>query len=282
MIYVPVLLHFLGQSEYGLYQIVGSFFSYVTVFESCVSAGILRNYCNALGRSDHEEAAVTLSLARNIYRFLALILDLVGIVVVFAFRSFYAGSFSTSELNESVAILILLFVNMTFTLQGSVYLTVLTGHEKYTFADIIHPDADHTTASGHFVRQPDPVCDHSLGGDRPSEPPDHWNSVWLCDPKTKNTDHKTAQRFPDREKYPWTFCCHPAWKHCGSDLLENRSGHSGTDVQHRSRCRLFCWRSNLHDVYAVRHTGSGVFIQKSALCIRKKTVCRKYRICSFG
>ena len=75
MIYVPVLLHFLGQSEYGLYQIVGSFFSYVTVFESCVSAGILRNYCNALGRSDHEEAAVTLSMARSIYRFLAIILD---------------------------------------------------------------------------------------------------------------------------------------------------------------------------------------------------------------
>lgn len=63
IIYVPVLLHFLGQSEYGLYQIVGSFFSYVTVFESCVSTGILRNYCNALGRSDHEEAAVTLSMA---------------------------------------------------------------------------------------------------------------------------------------------------------------------------------------------------------------------------
>ena len=137
MIYVPVLLHFLGQSEYGLYQIVGSFFSYVTVFESCVSAGILRNYCNALGRSDHEEAAVTLSMARNIYRFLALILDLVGVSVVFAFRSFYAGSFSTSELNESIAILILLFVNMTFTLQGSVYLTVLTGHEKYTFLRIL-------------------------------------------------------------------------------------------------------------------------------------------------
>ena len=92
MIYVPVLLHFLGQSEYGLYQIVGSFFSYVTVFDSCVSAGILRNYCNALGRCDHEEAAVTLSMARSIYRFLKIILDLVGVSVVFAFRSFYAGS----------------------------------------------------------------------------------------------------------------------------------------------------------------------------------------------
>ena len=137
MIYVPVLLHFLGQSEYGLYQIVGSFFSYVTVFESCVSAGILRNYCNALGRSDHEEASVTLSMARSIYRFLALLLDFVGITVIFTFRSFYAASFTTSELIESIAILILLFVNMTFTLQGSVYLTVLTGHEKYTFLRIL-------------------------------------------------------------------------------------------------------------------------------------------------
>lgn len=137
MIYVPVLLYFLGQSEYGLYQIVGSFFSYVTVFESCVSAGILRNYCNALGHSDHEEASVTLSMARSIYRFLALLLDFVGIAVIFAFRSFYAASFTTSELNESIAILILLFVNMTFTLQGSVYLTVLTGHEKYTFLRIL-------------------------------------------------------------------------------------------------------------------------------------------------
>ena len=90
-----------------------------------------------MGRSDHEEAAVTLSMARSIYRFLAIILDLVGVSVVFAFRSFYAGSFSTSELNESIAILILLFVNMTFTLQGSVYLTVLTGHEKYTFLRIL-------------------------------------------------------------------------------------------------------------------------------------------------
>ena len=33
VIYVPVLLRYLGQSEYGLYQIVGSFFSYISVFE---------------------------------------------------------------------------------------------------------------------------------------------------------------------------------------------------------------------------------------------------------
>ena len=51
VIYVPILLRYLGKSEYGLYQIVGSFFSYISVFESCMSTGVLRNYCNALGLS---------------------------------------------------------------------------------------------------------------------------------------------------------------------------------------------------------------------------------------
>ena len=63
VIYVPILLRYLGKSEYGLYQIVGSFFSYISVFESCMSTGVLRNYCNALGSRDKEAVDVTLSMA---------------------------------------------------------------------------------------------------------------------------------------------------------------------------------------------------------------------------
>lgn len=137
IIYVPVLLRYLGKSEYGLYQIVGSFFSYITVFESCMSVGVLRNYCNALGKQDNEESEVTLSMARAIYRVMAALMAITGVIVIFAFRRFYASSFSVSELKESSAILLLLFANMMVTLLGSVYLTVLTGQEKFTFIKIL-------------------------------------------------------------------------------------------------------------------------------------------------
>lgn len=137
VIYVPVLLHYLGQSEYGLYQIVGSFFSYVTVFESCMSTGVLRNYCNALGSQDKEAADVTLSMAKVIYRVMAALMAVAGVIVLFAFRSFYASSFTASELKESSAILLLFFANMMVTLLGSVYLTILTGHEKFTFLKVL-------------------------------------------------------------------------------------------------------------------------------------------------
>lgn len=137
IIYVPVLLRYLGKSEYGLYQIVGSFFSYISVFESCMSVGVLRNYCNALGKQDNEESEVTLSMARAIYRWMAVLMAITGVIVIFAFRRFYASSFSVSELKESSAILLLLFANMMVTLLGSVYLTVLTGQEKFTFIKIL-------------------------------------------------------------------------------------------------------------------------------------------------
>ena len=136
IIYVPVLLHFLGQSEYGLYQIVGSFFSYVTVFESCMSAGVLRNYCNALGKRDEQLADETLSTARSIYRLMAAGMAGLGVVVILGFRAFYASSFTGAELQESTIILGMLFCNMVATLLGSVYLTVITGQERFVFLKI--------------------------------------------------------------------------------------------------------------------------------------------------
>lgn len=136
IIYVPVLLHCLGQDEYGLYQMVGSFFSYVSVFESSMSMGVLRSYCNALGIGNDDEAETTLSMARGIYRYMAVSMAVIGIFVVLAFRSFYTGSLSDSEIKESSAILALLFVNMMVTLLGAVYLTIITGHEKFIFQKV--------------------------------------------------------------------------------------------------------------------------------------------------
>ena len=118
IIYVPVLLHFLGQSEYGLYQIVGSFFSYVTIFESCMSSGVLRNYCNALGKRNQELADETLSTAHSIYRLMSVGMAVLGAIVIVGFRSFYASSFTESELQESAIILGILFCNMIATLLG--------------------------------------------------------------------------------------------------------------------------------------------------------------------
>lgn len=133
LIYVPVLLHFLGKNEYGLYQITGSFFAYVTVFESSISSGVLRSYCKALDLHDPSMANETLSAAKRIYRILSLFIAIIGAILCLAFYLFYRSSFSTSELKEGTVILAILFVNFIITILGSVYLTIITGHERFIF-----------------------------------------------------------------------------------------------------------------------------------------------------
>lgn len=133
LIYVPVLLHFLGKSEYGLYQITGSFFAYVTVFESSISSGVLRSYCKALHLHDSNMENETLSAARKIYRILSLFIAIVGAILCFAFYLFYKSSFSGGELKEGTIILAALFVNFIIIILGSVYLTIITGNEKFIF-----------------------------------------------------------------------------------------------------------------------------------------------------
>ena len=42
--YVPILLHYIGKSEYGLYQLIGSFIAYFSIMDFGLSAAVVRFY----------------------------------------------------------------------------------------------------------------------------------------------------------------------------------------------------------------------------------------------
>ena len=43
-IYVPLLLHYIGKSEYGLYQLIGSFIAYFSIMDFGLTAAVVRFY----------------------------------------------------------------------------------------------------------------------------------------------------------------------------------------------------------------------------------------------
>ena len=52
--YVPLLLHFVGKSEYGLYQWIGSFIAYFSIMDFGFTAAVVRFYFAIfLHHSDH-------------------------------------------------------------------------------------------------------------------------------------------------------------------------------------------------------------------------------------
>lgn len=144
--YIPILLNYLGKNEYGLYQIVGSIFAYLSIFESSISSGVLRFYCKAFADGNKNQMENVLAVARIIYRLFSVIIIVIGIVGIWGFRSFYRNSLTISEINESTIMLVILLVNMIVTMANAVYLASINAHEKFALikglamtAQIIQP-----------------------------------------------------------------------------------------------------------------------------------------------
>lgn len=133
-IYAPVLLKYLGKSEYGLYQMVASFFAYITIFETSISSGVLRYYCNAKAKNDTEAMENVLFISRRIYRIISVILIFFGIVLIAGYTAFYRSSLSDTQLRESIFMLVALIVNMIVSMLNSVYIATITGNERFIFA----------------------------------------------------------------------------------------------------------------------------------------------------
>ena len=43
-IYVPILLHYIGKNEYGLYQLIGSLIAYFSIMDFGLTAAVTRFY----------------------------------------------------------------------------------------------------------------------------------------------------------------------------------------------------------------------------------------------
>ena len=134
IIYVPLLLKYIGQSEYGLYQVVGSVISYFSVMESSLSAGVLKFYCEYKAKNDDEGMENTLAISKYVYNIASLIVAAVGIFGLGFVYFFYKSSFTRSELIESELMLSLLIVNLIVSLKNYIYVAVISGNEKYAFS----------------------------------------------------------------------------------------------------------------------------------------------------
>lgn len=132
-LYAPILITCLGKSEYGLYQIVGSFFAYISVFETSVESGVLKYYCAAKDRKNQSDIENVLAICRRIYRYMTALLLIIGVFVVFAFNGFYASSFTATELREGSYMLVLLFANLAITMSNAIYLAAINGNERFVF-----------------------------------------------------------------------------------------------------------------------------------------------------
>lgn len=132
-IYVPLLLHYMGRSEYGLYQLMGSIIAYFSVMDFGLSATIIRYYSKYKSLNDQKNMENVLAIAGLIYSCITILIVLVGIIVYFNLQPIFSGSLKPQELVSAKRIFLIMLLNIAMTIPSQIFDAVITSNERFVF-----------------------------------------------------------------------------------------------------------------------------------------------------
>ena len=132
-IYVPLLLHYIGKSEYGLYQLIGSFIAYFSIMDFGLTAAVVRFYAKYKAVNDKIGMENILAIAARGYGIIALMLFVVGVICYINLDIIFSASMTDAELATAKTLFLLLLFNIVITLTTMMFRAVINANEKFLF-----------------------------------------------------------------------------------------------------------------------------------------------------
>lgn len=132
-LYVPILLHYIGKNEYGLYQLIGSLIAYFSIMDFGLTAAVTRFYTKYKALKDQVGMENILAISMYGYGGATLLSLAVGIVCYAHLDQIFGASMSVGELAEARQMFLLLLFNIAISLSTMVFQSVINAYEKFLF-----------------------------------------------------------------------------------------------------------------------------------------------------
>lgn len=137
LIYTPIMLRLLGQSEYGLYQLVYSVVSYLNLLSLGFGSSYFRFYSRCKAKRDEEGIAKLNGMFVVIFGSISIICILCGIVMIGNIRNIFGIGLTDSEYETAKVLMGFLVVNLAITFLNSVFNCSIIAHEKFLFQKLL-------------------------------------------------------------------------------------------------------------------------------------------------
>lgn len=133
LLYTPIMLRLLGQSEYGLYQLVASVVSYLSILSLGFGSSYMRFYSRIKKNNDEQEIARFNGMFMTIFLIIAVICLLCGAVMLGNIELVFGDGLTASEYPKARILLALMVFNLSLTFPASVFDSFMSAHEQFVF-----------------------------------------------------------------------------------------------------------------------------------------------------
>ncbi|MGH2110160.1 lipopolysaccharide biosynthesis protein [Aerococcus urinaeequi] len=137
ILYTPLMIRLLGQSEYGLYNIAASIISYLGVLNFGFGSAYMRFYSRFKVNEDENQVANLNGMFIEIFGVLGLLAAIAGIILAFNVELIFGPSLNSRELAIAKILILILVVNLAISFLTVVFTTYLQANEKFIEQNIL-------------------------------------------------------------------------------------------------------------------------------------------------
>ena len=138
IIYTPIMIRLLGQSEYGLYQTVSSTISMIGILNLGFNAGYVRYFAKYKVKNDIESIYKLNGLFLIIFSIIAFIGLAIGFVIAFNLNWVFKDGLTESEYLTAKALMFLATINLAISFPFSVLTSIISANEKFVFLKVVN------------------------------------------------------------------------------------------------------------------------------------------------
>lgn len=136
-VYTPLLLNYLGQTEYGIYQMVNSLISNLTIMNMGFSFAYVKFFTRESHKKHSYKAVEKLNgLYLMLFTFISLVTLMIGFLLILNRRWLFSASLKDSEMNLVAQLMGILVVNIVITFFSSIFDANILVHEEFVFQQI--------------------------------------------------------------------------------------------------------------------------------------------------
>lgn len=133
LIYTPLMLNLLGQSEYGLYNTVSSTISMLSLLSLGLNSGYIRYYSKYKRDGDVESIWKLNGLFLIIFSIIGAIALAAGLFLSFNLNLVFSDGLTAAEYPIARVLMILLTVNLALSFPTSVFSHIISANERFVF-----------------------------------------------------------------------------------------------------------------------------------------------------
>ncbi|PGT89044.1 oligosaccharide flippase family protein [Bacillus sp. AFS040349] len=137
LLYTPIMIRLLGQSEYGLYAMIGSVSAYLSIMDLGLGNAIVRYVARNRAIGDKESEARLNGMFLFLYSIIGVLTILIGVMLYNTVENVFGSSLTYVELEKAKVMIIILIINFALSFPLSVFGSIMQAYEKFIAVKLV-------------------------------------------------------------------------------------------------------------------------------------------------